>query len=255
MTIQLYSLDQAPRRLPLWELILADLGDPPPARVARVLGVGLSTVYRWKAAGGAPRAAQMALFWLTRWGRSMVDAQAVNDAQMAVGLVDSLQSELRALQAENARLLRLGDFGSANAPALADPGGMGASPHAELRRPDQPAAAMVASHGAGSGAAVLPLPADDPRPGSLAIGQDAILANPTDMDLRTLRGARKGVISVSVQIDAPCTEGSLRCLIAKKGFIYIDHGPPTGMRKTTRADKDEGDAARNEAHAAVSRPT
>ena len=91
MKLQLFSIDQAPSSLPIWQLILDDLGGPPPARVARVLGVGQRTVYRWNQRGHAPRSAALALYWLTRWGRSAVHTLAVNDALMAVQLAASLE--------------------------------------------------------------------------------------------------------------------------------------------------------------------
>ncbi|MBX3601167.1 MAG: hypothetical protein KF863_11115 [Rubrivivax sp.] len=93
MAPRLYSIEQMPRALPVWDAILHDLGNPPAHRVAQALGVGRSTVYRWSANGGGPRIACLALFWLTRWGRSAVDAQATNDAQMAVQLARALAEE------------------------------------------------------------------------------------------------------------------------------------------------------------------
>lgn len=87
------SIERLPKALPVWAAILEDLGDPPPHRVAKALGVARSTVYRWNAAGGGPRMACLALFWLTRWGRSEVDAQAVNDAQLYSGLAVSLAAD------------------------------------------------------------------------------------------------------------------------------------------------------------------
>ena len=77
----------------MWDTILADLGTPTAARIGKALGVGASTVYRWNAAGEAPKVACLALFWLTRWGRSAVHSQAHNDAMVAVGLARSLGEE------------------------------------------------------------------------------------------------------------------------------------------------------------------
>eukprot|EP01031_Cornospumella_fuschlensis_P008971 gene8971-11031_t len=88
------GIDKAPRSLPVWQLLISDLGDPPAERVARVLGVGVRTVYRWNRTGAAPRAACLALYWLTRWGRSEVHCQAVNDATLAVQYVAALKAEL-----------------------------------------------------------------------------------------------------------------------------------------------------------------
>jgi hypothetical protein len=93
MKIQLYSVDHAPRALPTWQLMLEDLGQPPAKRVGRVLGVSERSVYRWSADGCAPRLPSLALFWLTRWGRSAVDAQATNDARVAVGFCQSLNEQ------------------------------------------------------------------------------------------------------------------------------------------------------------------
>ena len=117
MKARLYALERAPKSLPIWETILDDLGNPHPARVARVLGVGASTVYRWNKAGCAPRAACLALFWLTRWGRSEVDCAAVNDASMAIGYARALESELRQVKTQLAHVLALsGSTGAANDP-------------------------------------------------------------------------------------------------------------------------------------------
>jgi predicted DNA-binding transcriptional regulator AlpA len=87
------SIERAPAALPVWAAILEDLGNPAPQRVAKALGVARSTVYRWNQAGGGPRMACLALFWLTRWGRSEVDAQAVNDAQLYSQLATSLAAD------------------------------------------------------------------------------------------------------------------------------------------------------------------
>jgi len=113
MKIQFSSIEHAPRNLPVWELILSDLGNPPVARLSRALGVGSSTIYRWNAAGLAPRSAQLALFWLTSWGRASVHAQAVNDAQVACGYVECLRGDVRRLEGQVRHLLSLG-HGSAN---------------------------------------------------------------------------------------------------------------------------------------------
>lgn len=121
MTIQLYSIDHAPAGLPIWETILDDLGRPPAHRVAKLLGVGLSTVYRYNQLGRAPRACQLALFWLTRWGRSSVHAQATNDAIVACGYVESLRRQVHELQLDLGRVLALSNSGAANDPLLRGP--------------------------------------------------------------------------------------------------------------------------------------
>ena len=99
MAPQLFSIEQAPRNVPPWESILDDLGRPPVHRVARVLGVSRSTVYRWNTDGSGPRVACLALFWLTSWGRSSVHTQATNDAVMAVQLARALNEDRERLAA------------------------------------------------------------------------------------------------------------------------------------------------------------
>lgn len=119
--LRLYSVDHAPVQLPSWQQLLDELGAPSARRIARVLGVGARTVYRWNASGHAPRVACLALFWLTRWGRSAVDAQAVNDARTAVAYAEGLRRELLHAERQIAHLRAIGRFGTANEPLAAPP--------------------------------------------------------------------------------------------------------------------------------------
>lgn len=105
-----------PASLPSLAFMLADLGNPCAVELAAFLDVHPRTVARWLQAGVAPRAAALALFWLTRWGRSQVDADAVNDARLAHALARSAGDALAASERENAHLESVGVFGSANAP-------------------------------------------------------------------------------------------------------------------------------------------
>lgn len=93
MGLQLFSVEHMPRAIPVWATILDDLGRPPADRIAKALGVGRTTVFRWTADDSAPRVACLALFWLTRWGRSQINAQATRDAVTAVSLVRALSEE------------------------------------------------------------------------------------------------------------------------------------------------------------------
>lgn len=97
--LRLHSIEKMPRDLPIWELLITDLGHPPAGRIARALGVGASTVYRWNAAGKAPRMACLALFWLTRWGHSQVDADATNNAILSAQLARAWRDECNKLAA------------------------------------------------------------------------------------------------------------------------------------------------------------
>lgn len=85
--------------LPGLPTILADLSHAKPAQVARHLGISPITLARYTAAGQAPRAVMLALFWETRWGRSAADAEAVNWAAMH-------HRESTMLRRENAALRR-----------------------------------------------------------------------------------------------------------------------------------------------------
>jgi hypothetical protein len=108
MRLELRSIDHGPVALPMWHAILEDLSHPQPRRVARVLGVSLRTVYRWNSTGDAPRVALLALFWLTRWGQSLVHTNASNDAVVAVQVARSLTDQLKALKLEVDQLRALG---------------------------------------------------------------------------------------------------------------------------------------------------
>ena len=66
-------------------------------------------------------AARQALFWLTRWGRSQLEAHTVNEAQLLRALADALLAENARLRADVDSLMRHGAFGCANDPIL-DPG-------------------------------------------------------------------------------------------------------------------------------------
>jgi hypothetical protein len=104
-----------PRHLPPLDVMLDDLARPLPA-VAKGLGVSLRTLQRWRADGAAPRAAMLAIFWATRWGRSEQSTHAHNLAQAHAGQVDCLRRENARLQRELARVVAAGDFGAANRP-------------------------------------------------------------------------------------------------------------------------------------------
>lgn len=121
MKVQLHSIEQAPSHVPMWHTLLDDLCQPPPARVARVLGLSLRTVQRYNQTGNAPRVACLALFWLTSWGRNAVHTQAHNDAVLMAGYVASLRREIEHLEGQVDHLRQIGHFGSANEPGTVQP--------------------------------------------------------------------------------------------------------------------------------------
>jgi hypothetical protein len=108
-------LRDEPRQLPSLSTMLSDLNIPP-ARLAKSLGVSLRTMQRWIAADQAPRSAMLAIFWATSWGRSTIETDAYNQARQALGLAECVQRENARLRRELARVVSIGDFGSANLP-------------------------------------------------------------------------------------------------------------------------------------------
>ena len=113
-----------PTQLPPLGWMLDDIGNPSARELARALDVTPRTVERWRSAGHAPRAAMLAIFWLTRWGMSAVHCEAHNAAVLHAGMsaclkreTERLSAEVQTLNAKLARLGRIADFGSANDPA------------------------------------------------------------------------------------------------------------------------------------------
>lgn len=124
-----------PRSTPPLDVMLADLGSPNAVEIAKTLDVTGSTVYRWRKQGEAPRAAMLALFYATKWGRSQVHAQAHNDAVLQAHIARNLLERLDAAERKLAKLGQIGEFGSANDPAEGAPTASGT-----------PLATGVASH-------------------------------------------------------------------------------------------------------------
>jgi hypothetical protein len=102
--------------------MVADIGSPTPPRLARLLGVSVRTVQRWQAADLAPRPVLVALFLMTRWGRSVDSVQALNEASRQAGMATMYRRQAEALRRELARVLGAAEFGSANAPTMRDLG-------------------------------------------------------------------------------------------------------------------------------------
>ena len=83
-----------PQRVPTFAAMWEDIGRPHYLDLAHRLGVNPSTVRRWIKAGDAPRPVLLALYWLTRWGATDLDAELFNRAQVLQGLADSQAREL-----------------------------------------------------------------------------------------------------------------------------------------------------------------
>lgn len=102
--------------LPPLGLMLEDLPTRSAVLIARHLGITARTLARWQRAEQAPRMAQLALFWETRWGLSLAHCEAVNGERVALGLARALELETLMLRTRIAYLEETGDFGAANAP-------------------------------------------------------------------------------------------------------------------------------------------
>ena len=105
-----------PRSLPTWAQMLESLNHPTPARVAKWLGVSERTVWNYNARGQAPRAAMLALFWLTPWGDSALDCDRENLVRVLQSLTNAQGHQLSGLRTRIAYLEAIGGFGSANEP-------------------------------------------------------------------------------------------------------------------------------------------
>lgn len=108
-------IKKMPRRLPTLADMMEDLSATP-AEISRVLGVSLSTVYRWLAVGNTPRPHLLALYWVTRWGLSELDAELHNRANLYETLSQSLTQQVRQMERDLSKLGKIGDYGSANDP-------------------------------------------------------------------------------------------------------------------------------------------
>lgn len=110
------SLGYIPHQVPPLSMLLDDLGNPPARVIARAVGVSERTVQRWIADDSAPRSVLLALFWVTRWGQSVVHAEAHNSARMWAGFARALQDELQQIRSQLAKLGEIGHYGSSNDP-------------------------------------------------------------------------------------------------------------------------------------------
>lgn len=121
-------LNRFPSATPSLEDMLHDIGNPKPDEVAKALRVSTRTVRRWRADGNAPRPVMLAIFWLTRWGMSLIECEAINLAQLHIGLQRCTREQLEQARAAHVAavtelemrlelLVRIGDFGAANDPA------------------------------------------------------------------------------------------------------------------------------------------
>ncbi|WP_157982602.1 hypothetical protein [Simplicispira lacusdiani] len=96
-----------------FRLFMAELGGP--KAVHRYLGVTERTVYHWLATGRAPRAAVLALFWESKYGRSHIYTDQVNEIRLLYRQVCLLREQFQRAK-EVVTGLRALNAGSANEP-------------------------------------------------------------------------------------------------------------------------------------------
>lgn len=84
---------RAPTQIPPLWLMLEEIPFSY-SQIASYLGISARTLERYRNTGNAPRAVQMALFWETKWGRSLANADAMNEAMYMRGLAQSLTDQL-----------------------------------------------------------------------------------------------------------------------------------------------------------------
>lgn len=117
ISINATMLARLPKATPPLSIMLADIGSPSADGLAGAFGVTPKTAQSWISADHAPLPVLLAIFWLTRWGTSEIDARAHNDAVMAGIEANRLRKEIEEIQALLAAVGRIADFGSANDPA------------------------------------------------------------------------------------------------------------------------------------------
>lgn len=95
--------------------MLADINKTD-AQIAHHLQISLRTLQRYKRNDSAPRAILMALFFETQWGKSAVDADSANTAQVWRQYAQALERQIVAMRAQIDELEKLRSDGAANEP-------------------------------------------------------------------------------------------------------------------------------------------
>lgn len=107
---------RAPNQTPHFSTLLDDLPTRCHRQISRLLGISPATLARWARHGNAPRWAHLVLFWESRWGLSVLDADIENYRRVSQGLIRALERENAALRAQIERLAAQGSPGAANDP-------------------------------------------------------------------------------------------------------------------------------------------
>jgi len=115
--LKMSYLSLLPKTTPALTRMIQDLGNPSVETLGMALDVTPSTVRRWIKEDAAPKTALLALYWITSWGMSQLDADARNQAVESVGLVRALQTRVSELEHLLEKTKQIGSFGSANDPS------------------------------------------------------------------------------------------------------------------------------------------
>ena len=119
----------------LFKLFVHELGGP--KQVCKKLDVTERSVWRWLAAGTAPKMAVLALYWESQYGRSLIDTDHHNETVI-------LRTRIKILEDQFVRAkdvitgMKLLNYGTANEP-LYDEKGEFSSSKAATDLPDQTA--------------------------------------------------------------------------------------------------------------------
>lgn len=97
----------------LLRMLIDELGGV--KRVHKYLGVSERTVWHWLSVGRPPRAAVLALYWESKWGRSQIFTEQVNEIRLLYRQVCILQDQYQKAK-DIVTGLRAMHAGSANEP-------------------------------------------------------------------------------------------------------------------------------------------
>lgn len=97
----------------LFKIFVEELGGP--KRVCKMLDVTERSVWRWLAEGTAPKAAVLALYWESQYGRSLIAADHHNEISLLHGRIRLLEDQF-ARAAQVIAGLKLLHYGTANEP-------------------------------------------------------------------------------------------------------------------------------------------
>lgn len=111
-----------PACLPALSVLLGEFFSPSAANLAAAFGVSRSTAHRWISTDRAPRAVLMALYLAApRYGGREAAAHVLHAQEgqrLALALAESVRRELTSTRRELARVVSVGEFGSANSPSF-----------------------------------------------------------------------------------------------------------------------------------------